>query len=107
MAGASADLVCEGRDMGTVVFPDADLKIYLDAGVDVRAERRRKDLLRAGEELTHEELVARLKERDRLDSTRAQAPLTRTEAQVFVDTSDMTLDEVVERLVELVSARKR
>jgi cytidylate kinase len=105
-AAAGADLVCEGRDMGTVVFPGAELKVYLDADVGVRAERRRKELLGAGESLTHEQLVARLEERDRKDSTRAAAPLLRTDAQVFVDTSDMTIDEVVDHLVKLVSARK-
>jgi cytidylate kinase len=103
----AADLVCEGRDMGTVVFPDADLKVYLDADVGVRAERRRAELLNAGEDLSREQLVARLKERDRRDSTRDHAPLQRTASQMFVDTSDMTIDEVVEHLAKLVSARRK
>jgi cytidylate kinase len=103
-AAASGGLVCEGRDMGTVVFPDADLKVYLDADVRVRAERRRRDLLRAGEVLTRDELVARLMQRDRLDSTREHAPLARVPDQVVVDTTDMTIDEVVSRLAEMVSA---
>jgi cytidylate kinase len=106
-AGGTGDLVCDGRDMGSVVFPGAELKVYLDASVDVRAERRRKDLLRAGERLSHEELVARLNERDRQDSGRAHAPLRRSEDQAYVDTSDMTIDEVTDRLVTLVSAQKR
>lgn len=106
-AGSSGDLVCEGRDMGTVVFPGADLKVYLEADVAVRAGRRRKELLEAGEVLTQDELVGRLKERDRKDSTRVHAPLEKTPAHVLVDTSDMTIDEVVDHLVTLVSARKK
>jgi cytidylate kinase len=103
-AGAAADLVCEGRDMGTVVFPDADLKIFLDAHVGIRAERRRKDLLLEGEVLSREQLESRLEERDRKDSSRANAPLARMADQVLLDTSDMTIDEVVERLAGMVSA---
>jgi cytidylate kinase len=105
-AADSGDLVCEGRDMGTVVFPQAEVKVYLDADVGVRAERRRKELVAKGESLSHEDLVARLQDRDRKDATRTHAPLKRAEGQVHVDTSDMTIDGVVDRLVGLVSARK-
>jgi cytidylate kinase len=105
-AAARGDLVCEGRDMGTVVFPGAEVKVFLEADVGVRAERRRSELLAKGEALSHEELVSRLAERDRQDATRMHAPLKRIAGQVLVDTSNMTIDEVVERLVELVSARK-
>jgi cytidylate kinase len=106
MAAQAGDLVCEGRDMGSVVFPRAGLKVYLDADVGVRAERRRKELEERGESLSREELVARLQDRDRQDATRMHAPLKRIEGQVLVDTSDLTIDGVVERLVELVSARR-
>lgn len=104
-AAEAGDLVCEGRDMGSVVFPRAGLKVYLDADVGVRAERRRKELEERGESLSREELVARLQDRDRQDATRTHAPLKRIEGQVLVDTSDLTIDGVVERLVELVSAQ--
>jgi cytidylate kinase len=106
MAGADTDLVCEGRDMGTVVFPRAEVKVYLDAEVGVRAERRRKELVEKGESLSHDELVARLQDRDRKDSTRTNAPLKRTEGQAHLDTSDLTIDEVVARLADLVSAQE-
>ena len=104
-AAARGDLVCEGRDMGTVVFPGAEVKVFLEADVGVRAERRRSELAAKGESLSHEELVARLAERDRQDATRMHAPLRRIAGQVLVDTSDMNIDEVVDRLADLVSAR--
>jgi CMP/dCMP kinase len=104
-AADSGSLVCEGRDMGTVVFPNAEVKVYLDADVGVRAERRRKELVEKGESLSHDELVARLLDRDRQDATRTHAPLKRVEGQIRVDTSDMTIDEVVDHLADLVSAR--
>jgi cytidylate kinase len=106
MAAEAGDLVCEGRDMGSVVFPRAGLKVSLAADGGVRAERRRKELEERGESLTRDELVARLQDRDRQDATRTNAPLKRIEGQVLVDTSDLTIDGVVERLVELVSAQK-
>jgi cytidylate kinase len=106
-AGESSDLVCEGRDMGSVVFPQAGLKIYLDADVGVRAERRRTELMGRGENLTHTQLVTRIRERDRKDESRASAPLKRSVDQVLLDTTNMTIDEVVDHLAKLVSARKR
>jgi cytidylate kinase len=105
-AADAGNLVCEGRDMGTVVFPQAEVKVYLDADVGVRAVRRRKEQVEKGENHSHDELVARLADRDRQDATRTHAPLRRTEGQVLVDTSALTIDGVVSRLVELVSARK-
>ncbi len=97
--GASTDLVCEGRDMGTVVFPGAAVKIYLDASLETRAERRRAELATAGEAVTQAELVARLRVRDERDSTREHAPLVRMNDQTVVDTTNHTIDEVVEIIV--------
>jgi cytidylate kinase len=105
-AGESGDLVCEGRDMGSIVFPRAGLKVFLDADVGVRAERRRQELAKRGESLTHTQLVSRIRDRDRQDESRAAAPLKRSVDQVLIDTSNMTIDEVVEHLAKLVSARK-
>jgi cytidylate kinase len=102
--GRGGDLVCEGRDMGSFVFPDAALKVWLDAPAEVRAERRRKELESAGESLTREELTARLVERDRKDSTRAAAPLVRTAGQTVVDTGGLSIVEVVERIAALVDS---
>jgi CMP/dCMP kinase len=106
-AGDASNLVCEGRDMGTVVFPQAGLKVFLDAEVGVRAERRRKELAGRGEKLTHTQLVSRIRDRDRQDENRATAPLMKSVDQVLMDTSTMTIDEVVEHLAKLVSARMK
>ncbi len=97
-----ADLVCEGRDMGTVIFPRAEVKVYLDATPQTRAERRRLELSARGEDVSIDVLVARMKERDRLDSSRETAPLRRADDQILVDTSGLTIDEVVDRLSGLV-----
>jgi len=94
--------VAEGRDMGTVVFPHADRKIYLDARPEVRAERRRKQLAETGEPPAIEEVMREVKERDQKDLTRDVAPLAKAEDAEYVDTSDMTFDEVVNLIEEKV-----
>ncbi len=99
------DLVCEGRDMGTVIFPQAEVKVYLDASPETRAMRRMTELALSGEEVSLAELVTRMAERDRIDSTRETAPLRRSENQILVDTSGLTIDEVVVRLSNLVPPR--
>jgi len=91
----SADIVMEGRDIGTVVFPDAAVKVYLTARPEVRAARRAAELRAKGDEVDEAEVLAALLERDQRDSTRALAPLRRAADAVEVDTSEMTLDEVV------------
>jgi len=91
--------VLEGRDIGTVVFPDAALKVYLTARPEVRAERR---AAQAG--LDFEAVLADIKRRDAADSSREHAPLAEAADAVNLDTSDLTLDEVVERIVELLQA---
>jgi len=92
--------VVEGRDIGSVVFPDADLKIYLDASAEERALRR---ALETGED--YQAVLADLNRRDRLDSTRAASPLVIPDGAVVVDTSELTFDEVVERLLGLIRAK--
>lgn len=106
-AAAGTDLVADGRDMGTVVFPDADLKIFLTAEPEERARRRLRD--RGITEPTREPLAAevrRLRERDRMDSERQVAPLRRAEDAVVVDTTHLTFDEQVARIVALAEARR-
>ncbi|RPA57864.1 (d)CMP kinase [Gordonia oryzae] len=98
-------LVIEGRDIGTVVFPDAAIKIFLTASPEARAERRHRQNLAAGRPSDHAEVLAAVNRRDHLDSTRAVSPLRQADDAVLVDTSDMTLDQVLDRLVELVRAR--
>jgi cytidylate kinase len=93
------DIVMEGRDIGTNVFPDAAVKVYLTARPDVRAARRAAELRAKGDAVDEAQVLAALLERDRRDSTRALAPLRRAADAVELDTSAMTLDEVVEAVV--------
>jgi CMP/dCMP kinase len=90
--------VIEGRDIGSVVFPDAELKVYLDARPEVRAARRSKEV----SDLDYETVAADIARRDALDQGRAASPLTRAGDAVEVDTSDLTVDEIVELIVEQV-----
>lgn len=98
-------LVAEGRDMGTVVFPDASVKVFLVASPEVRARRRHRELVAAGREVALEDVLAQQNERDAADSSRAVAPLRAAPDAVSVDTSEMTIDQVVEKVLELVTVR--
>jgi cytidylate kinase len=100
--GKNGGVVMEGRDIGTVVFPDAEFKIYLDASIEVRAKRRFQELVAKGVEIKLEDLVEEIRERDRLNSERAIAPLKRAEDAVHIDTSGMTFDDQVEEIVKIV-----
>jgi CMP/dCMP kinase len=99
--GAGGGVVLEGRDIGTVVFPDADLKIFLVAGIEARASRRMKDLTEGGTAPRHADVLRDLAERDRLDSTREASPLRKAPDAVELDTSGMTIGEQVDAVVEL------
>jgi cytidylate kinase len=92
------DIVCEGRDQGTVVFPDAPVKFYVTADVRVRAERRYRELVEKGAATTLEREVAELIERDRRDSERADGPLRQPPDAVVIDTTYLAPDEVLDRL---------
>lgn len=92
-------LVADGRDMGTVVFPDAPLKVFMTATARVRAERRYKQLIARGEAADLEALTADLEERDRRDSKRATAPLKPAEDARILDTSEMGIEEVVKKVL--------
>ncbi len=104
-AGASA--VMEGRDIGTVVFPAAQVKIYLDADPRERARRRAIDLGSAGDRAEIDRIAADLAERDERDATRADSPLRRAGDAVAVDTTGRTIGEVVGEIVALVDARRK
>lgn len=99
---AGVDVVMEGRDIGTNVAPDAGVKFYLTARPDVRAARRCAELRAQGEDVDEAEVLAALEERDRRDSERTVAPLRRSADAHELDTSDMTLDEVVDAVVATV-----
>lgn len=93
-------IVLEGRDIGTVVLPEAEVKIYMVAAVTERARRRKKDLLTAGIQVEEEEVVKEIEERDRKDSTREVSPLKMAPDAIKVDTSNLTIEEQVEFIVQ-------
>jgi len=104
-AAVGSDIVTEGRDQGTVVFPQAECKIFLTAGPQERAQRRLRDLRAQGEPATLEEVLSALQRRDREDSSRAVGPLTAAPDAVQVSTDGLTVEEVVERLASLARSR--
>ena len=97
--GAVSGVVLDGRDIGTVVFPDADLKIFLVASLDKRAERRRTELLESGMDAPLGTLKQEIERRDDLDSSREESPLRRAPDAMELDTSNLTIDEQVELVV--------
>jgi cytidylate kinase len=104
--GCNGKSILEGRDIGTVVFPDADVKFYMTATVEERAKRRLAELEATGADTpSFEEVKRQMALRDRGDSERAVAPLRKAEGAIEIDTTPMTLDEVVEKMQSLVIAR--
>jgi len=104
-ASSGGPLVAEGRDMGTVVFPGAPAKFFLDASVAERAKRRYAEHVAKGESISMEELKRQIVLRDERDSTREASPLKKADDAVSIDTSNMTIDEVVESIVSVLTAR--
>jgi cytidylate kinase len=104
--GAAGGIVAEGRDMGSVVFPQADLKVYLEAGLACRAARRRKELEAAGRAADLDTVRNEIKARDEFDSSREHSPLVVPDGAVVIDTTDLTIEEQVERVVEEVGRKK-
>jgi cytidylate kinase len=107
-AGRSGGIVMEGRDIGTVVFPNADVKIYLDASPDERARRRASDPAHAaGRSATAvQDVATALEARDRSDRTRAASPLTRAPDAIAIDTTGIPIDDVIERVLAVVDSRR-
>ncbi|HLG57470.1 MAG TPA: (d)CMP kinase [Vicinamibacterales bacterium] len=103
--GGQGGVVMEGRDIGTVVFPNADLKIYLDASAEERARRRANDAAHTGSQAGQAAVAAAIQARDRSDTTRAVSPLTIAPDAVHIDTTEMPINEVVEKVLALVKAR--
>lgn len=103
---APGNLVMVGRDIGTVVLPRAEVKIYLTATVEERALRRHVELLARGRPSDYDEVLASMRERDRLDSERAESPLRRAPDAIRIDSTGLTQDETLERCLELVRARQ-
>lgn len=99
------DAVCDGRDMGSRVFPDADVKIFLTASLEERARRRYREMRAKGLEVELEEVLENLQKRDAIDSGRDASPLVVPEGAIIIDTTDMSEDEVVEAVYQLVKER--
>lgn len=99
--GKRGKVVMVGRDIGTVVMPDADLKIYLDASLEERARRRHQELVQRGESVSLEEVLAGLKKRDQIDSSREIAPLKPAEDAIILNTDGLSIEEVLKRAFEL------
>lgn len=105
MASENKGVVMEGRDIGTVVFPDADVKIYLTASIDQRSSRRAKEFAEQGKPVDYDKVKENLLQRDKIDSTREVAPLSKAEDAVEVDTSCTTIDEQVEIILQHVNEK--
>jgi cytidylate kinase len=102
--GKERDSVLDGRDIGTVVFPEADKKFYIDARFEERVRRRYKELTDLGQEITQEEVAADLGNRDTIDSTREVAPLKKAEDAIYIDTTGMTIEEVVNKILKHINS---
>ena len=102
---AEGKIIMLGRDIGTVVLPDAPVKVFLDASVDVRARRRHQELAEAGISVTIDEIRADLEQRDEMDRNRHASPLHPAADAIVIDTSELTLEEVVERVRQAAGVR--
>ena len=100
--GKNKGVVMDGRDIGTVVFPNAELKLFMTASADKRAKRRYKELVDRGDRVNYEEILHNVQERDRIDSTRTDSPLVVADGAIEFDNSDMGLKEQFERILNLV-----
>lgn len=105
LAGAKS-VVMDGRDIGTVVLPNATTKIFLIADLDVRANRRYKELIKKGQNVTFEEVKQDIIERDKNDMTRAASPLKRADDAIDLDTTGLTIDEVVRSVIDIINNKK-
>ncbi len=104
--GRAGGVVIEGRDIGTQVFPNAEVKIYLDASSEARAQRRfDEDSARGVAVASFDQMKSEIEERDLRDKTRADSPLVRAEDAIYIDSSTKTIEEVVERILEIVKSR--
>ena len=100
------DVIMEGRDIGTTVFPNANVKIYLDATPEERAKRRVLQNQEKGISTSYEEALENVKSRDKMDSERELAPLKKAEDAIYVDSTNLTIDEVVQKIIEIIESSK-
>ncbi len=104
--GSNKALVMDGRDIGTVVFPNAELKLFIIAEPKIRAQRRLDELFENGQETTFEEVLANLAKRDHIDTTRADSPLKKAEDAILIDNSYLTKEDQLNMAIRLVNERK-
>lgn len=104
--GARGNVVMVGRDIGTVVMPDADVKFYVDASAEIRAKRRCDEVLKRGEQANYEGMLAAIRKRDEIDSTRAVAPLIPAEDAIHIQNDDVTREEIVERMLNEIQRKE-
>ena len=100
------DIIMEGRDIGTVVFPNADVKIFLDVSLEESARRRYKQNIENGIETTYENELEKLKQRNKYDSERDVVPFVKAEDAILVDSTNMSIDEVVEKILKIIDEKK-
>ena len=103
---SNRDAVVEGRDIGTKVFPDAEIKFFFTADIKTRAKRRQKDFLACGEKITIESLIDDIKNRDYKDSNRNISPLKRSEDAIVIDTTNVSINKQVNKLVKIIKNKK-
>ena len=104
--GKYQDIIMEGRDIGTVVFPNADVKIFLDCDVKERARRRYIQNQQKGINSTYEEILENIIKRERINSTREVAPFIKAEDAILIDSTNMTIEEVVNKVIEIIDEKK-
>ena len=105
--GQDANIIMEGRDIGTVVFPNADVKVFLDCSVEERARRRYNQNLEKGIETTYEEVLESIKERHKLETEREIAPLVQAPDAVYIDSTKMTIDEEAEAVIKIIEEKRK
>jgi len=103
--GKSKGIVMDGRDIGTVVFPEAELKIFMTAEFYIRAERRQRELLEKGELVGLEKVMANLEKRDQIDSDREDSPLRKADDAVVIDTTHFTMEEQVDEILQFITSK--
>lgn len=105
--GEKQDIIMEGRDICTVVFPNADVKIFLDCSVEERARRRYKQNIEKNIECTYEEVLANIIERNKLETEREVAPLVKAEDAILLDSTDLSIEEVVNEIIRIVNEKRK
>lgn len=105
--GEKQDIIMEGRDIGTTVFPDANVKIYLDASVEERANRRYKQNQEKGIKSSYEEVLESIKQRHILETSRKISPLRQAQDAIYIDSSNMTIEEVTEKIINIIKEKSK